>query len=103
MDQERNKEIRVMSNYATQEEMEAIKALASRAHIQASIAMNFASVVMMSSNNLKGIVANLEKSREAGVTTLIYSKATDEDIAFCRELFGQQLDLLRILASQQEP
>ena len=91
-----------MSNYATQEEMEAIKVLASRAQIQASIAMNFASVVMMSSSNLKGIVANLEKSFEAGVTTLIYSKATDEDITFYRELFGQQLDLLRILASQQE-
>ena len=91
-----------MSNYATKEEIESIKTIATRAHIQASIAMNFASVVMMSSNNLKGIVANLEKSFEAGVTTLIYSKATDEDITFYRELFRQQLDLLRILASQQE-
>ena len=64
--------------------------------------MNFASVAYMSSNNITGIVSNLEKSLEAGVTTLIYSKATDDDITFYRELFGQQLDLLRILASQQE-
>jgi hypothetical protein len=92
-----------MSSYATKEEMESLKTLVSRAHIQASISMNFATVALMSSNNIKGIVSNLEKSLEAGVTTLIYSKATDEDIAFYRELFGQQLDLLRILASKKEP
>jgi hypothetical protein len=91
-----------MSNYATKEDMESIRALASRAHIQASISMNFASVALMSSNNLKGIVLKLEKSLEAGVTTLIYSKATDEDIALYRELFGQQLDLLRLLASRED-
>ena len=65
--------------------------------------MNFASVALMSSNNITGIVSNLEKSLEAEVTALVYSKATDEDLALYRELFGQQLDLLRILASKKEP
>jgi hypothetical protein len=92
-----------MADYATRQELEALKTAANRAQIQASIAMNFASVALMTSNNIKGVVANLEKSLEAGVTTLIYSKATDDDIAFYREHFGQQLDLLRILAAKQEP
>ena len=92
-----------MDDYATKEEMEKIRTLASRAQIQASISMNFASVALMSSNNMKEIVSKLEKALDAGVTTLIYSKATDGDITLFRELFGQQLELLRILASEQEP
>ena len=92
-----------MADYATREELESIKTAANRAHIQASIAMNFASVALMTSSNIKGIVETLEKSLEAGVTTLIYSRATDDDIVLYREHFGQQLDLLRILAAKQEP
>ncbi|HKJ65802.1 MAG TPA: hypothetical protein VJ969_10385 [Desulfopila sp.] len=84
-----------MSNFVTREEVELLRQRLGRAEIHAHIAVNLAYIALRFCPKSDEVLAALEKSYEAGLTELTFSRATDEDIEFYRSLYSSYMEQIR--------
>ncbi len=84
-----------MDHFATQEEVELLRQRLGKAEIQAHIAVNFAYIALRFCPRSDEVLSALEKSYEAGLTELTFSRATDEDIEFYKNLYISYMEQIR--------
>lgn len=87
-----------MEEYATREEIEALKQLLSRMEIEAHISLNFAFTALTFCKRTDEVIDALEKSYEAGLTELTFSQVTDEDIEYYKNLYRSYIKQVRLLS-----